>query len=235
MAKFSELLGGIAKDLVMLQVSSDQASLDILSHYRDKDVLKYLDIPRFSISDIKLNLKFAINSGVNLEQTNSSVIFAEKEWANLLKTQVFEKFSEFGTKLSEIDQRRLRAEVNKIVKDTPIPNLNLKEAISGNIKDTLIKSKDYSNSILSKLPAELLNKLGDTAKFDIIVSRTIESNLTEKLPSIKKVANSQAALERDLEIIIENESLEKIPESKIHEISISLTPDFIKILNDESK
>ena len=45
MAKFSEILGGIAKDLVQLQVASDLTSMEFLSHYKDTEILKYLDAP----------------------------------------------------------------------------------------------------------------------------------------------------------------------------------------------
>ena len=62
MAKFNEILSGIAKDFVQLQVASDKASIEAFNEYlnstnKSEENLKFLDIPRFTVSDVKMNLK----------------------------------------------------------------------------------------------------------------------------------------------------------------------------------
>ena len=100
MAKFSEIIGGIAKDLVQVQVSSDLSSMDVLSHYKDNEILKNLDIPRFTISDINLKLKFAISEEAVLEQTESSVNYVKTEWLSILSKEVADDVIASGQNLS---------------------------------------------------------------------------------------------------------------------------------------
>ena len=94
MAKFSEIIGSIAKDFVQMQATSDLASLDLLSQYQKDEILRYFEAPRFTVSDINMKLKFAISDEGKVTQTDASVSHARKEWISILKKDMVDYFPE---------------------------------------------------------------------------------------------------------------------------------------------
>jgi hypothetical protein len=233
MAKFSEILGGIAKDLVQLQVASDLTSMEFLSHYKDTEILKYLDAPRFKLNEIKMNLKFAISQEVILEQTEASVNYAETEWLNALKEGVINYIPDTVQGLSVSDRRLMLRELEKASSTLGKPDLDIKNALSSGTSTTVTKSTNYVIEIYRKLPVTIRNKLPAINSLKEIVKNKVTDIFERRLPAIKKIASAKSVVERDLEVIVEKEALENINNEQIHEISFSLTPDFIKIVQDE--
>jgi len=233
MAKFSEILGGIAKDLAQVQVSSDLSSMEVLSHYKSNALLKNLDIPRFRLSDINLKLKFAIAEGIIPEETDSSVNYVEAEWFNIMNKEVASQVFASLRNISAIELRSVQNEFVKILNLQTRPNLNIRSAFNGNMNLTLTNSVNYFMEAFKKLSEETRKKLSSTTAFKRIVSERVNSVFESKMSSLQNIATAKSASERDLEIIIEKSQLERIDNEQIHEISMNLTPDFIKFVQDE--
>ena len=235
MAKFSEIIGGIAKDLVQVQVSSDLSSMDILSHYKGNEILKNLDIPRFTISDINLKLKFAISEEAVLEQTESSVDYVKTEWLSILSKEVTDDVIASGHNLFVGEKKMIREEFIKATSAPSKPDLDIRNALDKKANTTVRKSTNFLMSVHNKLPAATKRKLPTVTSLKEIVSGKVDAVYNSRMPILRKVASSKAALERDLEIVVEKAALENINEEQIHEISLNLTPDFIKFVQEENK
>lgn len=233
MAKFSEVLGGIAKDFVQLQVSSDLASVEALTHYKDNVILKFLDAPRFKVSDIKLNLKFAISEQEPFEQTEQAIKYVETEWLNTLRNEVFQNIIATFSELSDVEKKKIVFEFEKAASKIEEPRLDIRKALGSKPSDAISKSTSYLVKAYKNLSTKHKNKVGTATEFKKRAREKLKVLLEENLPSLKRLASAKSAVERDMEIIIEKEALENIPDSQIHEISFNLTPDFIRFAQNE--
>ena len=66
-----------------------------------------------------------------------------------------------------------------------------------------------------------------------VVRNTVAATFDSKKSALRKAASAKAAIEQDLEVIVEKAELENISSDQIHEISFDLSPDFIKIFQSE--
>lgn len=233
MAKFSEIIGGIAKDLVQVQVSSDLSSMEILSHYKGNEIMKNLDIPRFTLSNVTMKLKFAISQDAILEQTDSSVNYVQSEWYSTLQADVLNEVLESEKDLPENEKTRIREEFVRAAKVQSKPDLDMRSALDNKTGTTVTRSTSYLMDTFKKLPEETRRKLPAVTTLKKVVQDRVTATLASRLPTLQKVAGAKAAVERNLEIIVEKAELEKINSEQIHEIDISLSPDFIKFAQDE--
>ncbi|MDA8136248.1 MAG: hypothetical protein M0T82_16640 [Desulfobacteraceae bacterium] len=234
MAKFSEIIGGIAKDLAQVQMSADLASLEVLSHYKNNEILKNLDIPRFTLSDITMKLKFAIAAEIVPEQTEASVNYVDAEWLSILKKEVINDVLSSGQGLSVIEKKKIQSDFLRTSSSQRNPDLDIKNALAGSANITVDKSTNYIMEIYKTLPPETKKRLSAESSFETIVKDKVTAVFKARMPALKKVASAKASVERDLEIIIEKAALENINTEQIHEISLNLTPDFIKFVQDET-
>lgn len=230
MATFSEIIGGITKDLVQVQVSSDLSSMDAISHYKNSEILKNLDIPRFRLSNINMNLKFAISEDVEVEQTDSSVKYVESEWVKILYSDVLE---EPFKKLSPTDKKKVITYISSSTNDTINPNLDFNKVLKNESGETVSKSTDYLMNVIKKLPDDVQSKLPKATELKKVIKDKVQSSYNENLSQLKKVGASKAAIERDLSVIVEKSALENINSDMIHEISFTIEPDFIKFASEE--
>ena len=234
MAKFSEIISGIVKDLVQVQMSGDIASMEVLSHYKNNEILKSLDIPRFTLGDINMKLKFAIAEQIEPEQTDTSVKYAETQWLNVINKDVIAGVIASDLRLTVIEKRNLQAIFDKVSLSRTIPDLDMKTALEGSTASkTVQESTKYILGVYEALPADVKKRLPDETAFKTIVDEKVANAFADRMPALKKAAAAKASLERDMEIIVEKAALENINTEQIHEISLNLTPDFIKFVQDE--
>ena len=234
MAKFSEIIGGIAKDLVQVQVSSDLASLEVLDLYKKNEIWKNLSIPRFTLSDVGMKLKFAISEETTLKHTEESVKLAEAEWLGVLKGQILNDILASNRTLSVVEKKKIQAEFEKASSSLSKPDLDMKNALSAKTHTTVVKSTNYIMEVHKKLSAATRKKLPPDSSLKKLVQDKVAVMFESRMPVLKKVASAKAVVERDLDIIIEKAELEKIDNQQIHEISFNLTPDYINFIQDEA-
>ena len=61
MAKLSEILGGILKDVMAARTTADYLSRDLLETYQKDPVMALMPVPRVTIRQLDLSLKFAVS------------------------------------------------------------------------------------------------------------------------------------------------------------------------------
>ena len=58
--KLEDILSGISSALVNVKNQMDETSIEVAKRYKENDVMSSLSLPFFSISSVKLNLRFAV-------------------------------------------------------------------------------------------------------------------------------------------------------------------------------
>jgi len=133
------------------------------------------------------------------------------------------------------EKKMIREEFIKATSAPSKPDLDIRNALDKKANTTVRKSTNFLMSVHNKLPAATKRKLPTVTSLKEIVSGKVDAVYNSRMPILRKVASSKAALERDLEIVVEKAALENINEEQIHEISLNLTPDFIKFVQEENK
>lgn len=147
MAKLDEILQKISDDLINLQQGTDKKSLEILQSYQENGILKYLDAPRFTISGVKLNLKFTVSDINETKQYDFSK--TRKIWIAAIKKEPVNFLKSIHEKPKTISIKR----INDLFEQVNRPDFKVRNHLlgKGNLSDI---SSEYTLSIFSALPPE---------------------------------------------------------------------------------
>ncbi len=240
MAKFNEILSGIAKDFVQLQMASDLASIEAFNHYqnstnKNEENLKFLDIPRFTVSDVKMNLKFAIAEVASENVYSKDVIDkTNNNWKGIVEDKVIVNVVNSVRTLTAADKKKILADLKKensfTKKNRPVIN----SIVMDTKADSLANTTNYVLSYLNQLPPGISKKIKVDAGFKSSVNRVVNTIYSKEFKVLREQADSESVVQKNLEIIINKDELEKIDNSQVHEISFNLTPDFIKLVKDDN-
>lgn len=239
MAKFNEILSGIAKDFVQLQVASDLASIEAFNQYqnttnKNEENLKFLDVPRFTVSDVKMNLKFAIAEVATENVFTKDVIDKTNDnWKSVVENQVIANVLKGVRTLTPTDKKKILADVKKANSFTKKNRPGINSIIMDSKELALENTTNYVLSYLKQLPPTISKKIKVDTSFKSLVNRQVNAVYTKELGNLRKQAEAESVVQKNLEIIINKDDLEKIDNSQVHEISFNLTPDFIKLVKED--
>lgn len=222
MAKLSEILGGIAKDITQAQITSDLVSLEYLQQYQQDDLLKLMEVPRVKIRDIQVNLKFAIDEAQAPQLSDNAKAKVAALWGNQVKSNVIPLA--IASMVEEPSKRSALTDVLvKSKKSQPVYKADriLDLSDSTTAKDT----EDYVSELVKSLPSSLRKELPNLTTIRKEVNKVASQNLMATNSQLNKIAVAQSVEDFDLEIIVENDALQATPESQVHEISLSLDID----------
>jgi hypothetical protein len=240
MAKFNEILSGIAKDFVQLQVASDLASIEAFNRYqnstdKNEENLRFLDIPRFTVSDVKMSLKFAI-AGVSAEPVYSKKVVDKTNdaWHEIVDQQIILNVINAARTLTAADKKNIEADLKKANSFARKSRPEIKSFVTDPRNETLSHTTNYVVNYFKNLPEAISAKLKLDASFQNSVTRMVNAVYEQQFKALREVADSETVVERNLEIIINKDELEKIDNNQVHEISFNLTPDFIKLAKEDN-
>lgn len=230
MAKFSEIIGGIAKDLIELQVTSDSISLEVLENYKSQEILKHIDVPRYTVGNVKLSLKFAISSCNSDALTDKFNAYLQKELVQSVEKDLVSSIINSYPNLSANDRKLIAKEFDRLSSKADGMTYFSQKVKVVDPKGIADISTQYLNDIYRELTSETQKKLGSLQEFKKVSSLQVAEMLSTKLSDLIKSAKAQSAADLDIDIVIEKDKLEKIADTQLHEISFDLTPDFIKLV-----
>lgn len=239
MAKFNEILSGIAKDFVQLQVASDMASIETFNRYQNsteksEENLKFLDIPRFTVSDVKMNLKFAIAEVSSNKAYSKEVIDSSNEkWKVIVEEQILPSIVKSSRRLTAADKKKIELDIKKSNSFLKRSKPEINNIITEGKADTLKNTTSFVFNYLNQLPDEISGKIKTDAALRNTVNKLVTTTFNKEFVALQKEADAKSVVERDFEIIINKDELEKIDNNQVHEISFNLTPDFIKLIKDD--
>ena len=224
MAKLSEILGGIAKDITQAQITSDLVSLEYLQQYQQDDLLKLMEVPRVRIRDIQVNLKFSINQAQAPQLSDNAKLKVAGIWNNQVDSQVIPKAI-----ASLVEDNNTRDSLTKVLLQSSKlgtrPVYQADKILDVNDASVAKETEDYVSDLVKSLPTNLRKELPTLTEVRRAVNRVASENLELNKSQLNKIAVAQSVEDFDLDIIVEQDGLHTTPENQIHEITLSLDID----------
>ncbi len=224
MPKLSEILGGITKDITQAQITSDLTSLEYFEYYQQDELLKLMDVPRLKIKDISINLKFAIAETSGSQISDNAKSEVANVWRNHVANDIAPKVL-----LSLINEPNLDQVNKKLIlttqKNTPLFQLSGDDILTKKRASVSKQSEDYVISLVKGLPESLRKKLPALKDIRQRTNEVVNADLLNTEDRLHKVAVAKSAEDFDLDIQVLSNELKEIPETQIHEISLSIGLD----------
>ncbi len=158
MAKLSEILGGIAKDITQAQITSDLVSLEYLQQYQQDDLLKLMDVPRVKIRDIQVNLKFSINQAQAPQLSDNAKLKVASLWSNQVDSQVIPKAI-----ASLVEDNNTRDSLTKVMLQSSKlgtrPVYKADKILDVGDASVAKETEDYVSNLVKSLPTNLRKEL----------------------------------------------------------------------------
>lgn len=237
MTKLSEVLGGIVKDIAEAQVSADMAALGYLEQYQKHELLKHMDVPRVSVNNLDLNLKFAIESVGEFKYTESAVREADIAWAKHIHQTVLLKIAEAATQGGHDDgdqnndtfikaTQRLVQQLRQRPGD--IPSFHLQKALEDQKVSLLNQSVNYVSSLFRSIVRR--GQRPSLADIKRVAKAILDTEFEATKARLKNIVVTKSASEMDIHVLIDRVALSKIPEEHVHELRMSINMDYIPSL-----
>ena len=233
----NQIIGSLLKELSVAKTISDASTTEIAKHYKENELLRHFPIPRMTIHDVEIDLKFAIDS---------STESAMKKMAEDTKKDIMIQISNFISSIPKADfsgglfqHDDLRAEWNstfsslmdeikQVFPATAMVEPEKLAAAIGSIVELFIYKL-----VLQKTSAGILgNLLKKIHQTEELHNQTDFLNIKEHVADkIKQIITDAGDLPHTagetmlsaLNILVEASELEPIPLEKLHSIKLKLS------------
>ena len=221
MPRLSEVLGGIAKDVTQAQITADLVSLTYLESYQSDDLLKLMPTPRVRISDVRLELRFGISTTAAKPTSTGAFDVASQAWSSQLFELTPTLLMKTIRNASAADKKAILAAAEKVEPR----KFDSKGLLDGKLPANAKASENFVADVVKRLPRSIRTRMPTLRQTRSLVNRALRSELQIAAPRLKKIADAKSAGEFDLELLVTDEELQDIDESRIHTISLTLDID----------
>jgi len=235
MVNLNSVLSGLTKSLTEVQVGTDQVSLGYVREYQKDELLKHIEVPKISIKNVGLKLRFAIENVQQAEPDRVVLDAVNKEWVDIIQQQVIPDIIKKITESEVIASVLTQSSILSLYEKIPLPQLGLKEMLIENQKLNLDLSIAYIENIIRILPDDLRKKLPAIERIKKTASVVLEKFYLQEKKNLINSYNVQMAMQTNLNILVDKNSLATVPQEQIHELNIELDMDFIGGVENEQK
>lgn len=229
MPKLSEVITAVLSSLDNAQHQSNKFSRKLADCYKNDDIMKYFALPNAAVAEADITLRYAMKDVVQAASDACATIDDSK-------TETL---------------YAARTDASKIVSE-----IMRNDDFRGEIESSGLKIQDVSNKMVDSISETIYqgNKKGfasdDIAKYamrnvhDMFddspnVQKKIQSSMVESfqntLNKSPKIMGTEVNEDKDLEIIVDNDILQKLPEFVIQTIQIKAkVKNYHWIVNDNS-
>ncbi|MEO6446583.1 MAG: hypothetical protein ABIZ91_14875 [Gemmatimonadaceae bacterium] len=231
MSTLGEILGGILKDITQSRAAADAVTRDYMELYARDPLLAQLPVPRMTIRDVTVTLRFAVDQQRATSPVEPPEATLNKVWVSSLTSRVVPGLitANVGRGRSLAGADAVAAAVGKAVSRA---SLDLSGAVRGQPDKAVGSSVDTIMAEIEKLPAAQRKLLPASAELKLIVEREVREQLTTDLPVLKQAAVAKAAALSDLDILVRQADLAQASPSSIQEITLSLALDDVRLSVD---
>lgn len=222
MAKLSEVLGGLLRDLADSRVAADSLSKQYAEAYGQDPLLQHFPVPRVAIRDVTLRLRFAVNAQKISAPMPQDKLYAQAQWAELVAGAVLTSVVGAIATSKPAAVEQLRSRVAQMVSGR---DLGVGAALGGKATTAVARTVALLASARGSLPKEVRALLPTERKFNAAANRSVRQALREYVPATQQVLAARAALRSEIDIVVTKAELEKIPDSQIQELTVTLGTD----------
>lgn len=222
MAKLSDVLGGLLRDLADSRVAADSLSKQYAEAYGQDALLRHFPVPRVAVKDVTLRLRFAISGQKVALPTAKDKAYAETQWTSRVIDAVLPAVLDSNAAADAATADRLRAKLTQLAVGR---DLGVNLALGGQWNTALKRTVALLVSARNALPAKVRAKLPAERAFAIAAQRSVKQALDEYVPATLQVIAARAALRSEIDIVLTKAELEKIPDSQLQELTVTLAGD----------
>jgi len=224
MARLGSILGGILAELARARVIADELTRDLVRQYEVDPVLSSMTVPRVSVNEAQLTLRFSVEDLQESPVPAFDVDDAGREWEVKASRLVFGRVAA-TTEFSESERRFML----DVLTAPPPSRADLRLASEGK-PDAAVRS--VVTSSLAKwqtIPKDIQRRLGGKAAFGRHLQSAVAVELKAFLDQRNAMATVRAALASRLDVEIRRKELPEDP-AKLQEIRLTVRSEDLDAL-----
>jgi hypothetical protein len=220
MPRLSEVVGGVLRGLIDSRVGADTLSRELAEHYRLEPVLSQVPVPRFSVKNVTLRLRFAVQGVQGTSPSPEDLEAVGVLWASEVTERVLpEALRAAG--VASAAAARLVEKLRTIERGRP--GLTDVSALAPNRLSAL--TVNWILAGRAALPPTVLGELPGIRKLRDALRGELAAAAEAFAPRGRRILEDRAVLRSELTIAVDRAELEQVPESQIHELTIALAAD----------
>jgi hypothetical protein len=228
MAKLSEILGGILKDISQSRIVADTLTKEYSEIYQKDPLLSHLPVPRVTIKDVTLKLKFAVDEHSKTEYGESVESEFGKQWKKELAEEVFPQIVHSSLNLKGTDFK-ITESARKAIEAERMPKFAIAAAFEGKPEYMIDSTVRLLTKSKRRLPWQLRKEMPRVAQLRPEVEKYVRRVVEKKIPEMRQFSAAHEISKMDMDILVKKSDLEKIQESTLQELTFTITTEDIKI------
>lgn len=230
MARLGSVLGGILAELTRARVIADQLTKELVADYEADPVLSSLTVPRVTLSEANLTLRFAVEEIAEVEPPAVNPAEVAEEWqqraASVVFRQVFDRL--------KLDRAERSSVTTTIIREAGIlagraSVADMREALRGNNANVLAATARPALEAWNKLPPVIRTKMGGKALFRRELSVALRTEFNAWMARRSSLESVRAALASKVSVAVTRGELPSDPE-QIQEFQLTLRGEDLDLL-----
>jgi hypothetical protein len=226
MARLNEILGGILKDVTVARLTADLQAKDLYAAYQEHPLLARMPVPRVTVREVSLRLRFAIAENAEPDYTKVDLSGLTRDWTTRLQRDILPRVFQAaaGKALDPKVAARLAAEIGGTAK-----SLSLAKALSGDTDALVSASARQVAATRERLPVEDRRGLPGATALRAAAVAQVQREVEAFLPVARRQLAATAAAEMDLQVLVRKADLAEVDESRMQEVTLTLASDDIQL------
>jgi hypothetical protein len=228
--RLADVLGALLTDLIRARAAADALTADLVREYQDDPLLASFSVPRVTVSDMAVRIRFLVTEVELGERPPLDVERFGRAWTLRVRQRVLD---EIGRRSSE-DRRSAIARLEDAVAAEPIAldSNTLELALGGNHAALVDLSTSSVIQRFRSLPADVQRRIGDPARFREEMVPLLNAQVPPFLDEVERRLAAQQALRSRVQVEVRSDVLAERPIQAIQEIQATLTQDDIEEVID---
>lgn len=224
MAKLSEVLGALLKDVLQSGATADALSVELLREYREHPLLSQMPVPRVRLGAVDLTLRFALHAHSEAEYREEDLDAERELLRRRLAGDAAQRTLTRALPNARLDRLTLKR-WQRSVANVPDPGFQLKAALEGDPRALIARAREYIVAGKAQSPAEFKRKLPNLDVLREVAQVEAEREIKALLPTLRRSAAAKGVSRMDLDVEVGTQALAELRESDIHELRIQLRPE----------
>lgn len=217
MARLNGIVSGMLRDLVESRVAADSLSRQQAEIYWADPVLTQFPVPRFAIKEASIKLRFAIDD-IAVANVPVDPAVVKKAWAQEVLVAILPN----ALKAARLDADASSALLKKL--ENASAQIDVVALIAGKANAAAAAAVKWVLNARAALPPGTREKL-KLASVRGSVAAELKTASVAFMPRVKQIIASDAALKSHLDIAIKRADLAQVPDSQVHEITLTFSTD----------
>ena len=220
MTKLSNVVGGLLQDLARSHSISDASSLDILDAYGRDPVLAQLPVPRLSIREAQLTLRFAV-SAIQEEEKPLDPEEVRDLWIDALRSKVVPRaLAEVG----RIDNKRVVAAFDRVVaKGSLEAELDPQVVLgTGREQDLIALSQKFLLEQVETIPTSTRRSF-EKLDVDGALDHALRDEIPDLIAAVRQLEQARKAAAADLNVSITTDALAEVPDGQLSQLTLTVS------------